>query len=219
MQFLEFFSDINLNIILAMCYFAILGVLCIIYPLYKKEYIKLLIIGHALIAVAILMLSLRNIAPDIISVVIGNMFLLAGEYLIIVGFLKLINKKLKHKYFITSYVVFTIIHIYFTYFVPNVNYRIINFSIFMIFAITIILISYLGKLKHQSDIPYMVIWLTYLLFSLNHLVRLTNAIAYEVIDELFRDANILKTYILISIIICIVRIISILIINTKDLIE
>ncbi|MBI9013247.1 MAG: hypothetical protein JEZ08_13525 [Clostridiales bacterium] len=192
MQFLEYFNDLNLNIILAMCYFVILGVLCIIYPLYKKEHIKFLIIGHALIAIAISMLSLRNIAPDIISIVIGNMLLLGGEYLIIVGFLKAVNRKIKYKYLITSYVIFTIIHIYFTYVVPNVNYRIVNFSVFMILAIMMFMISYMGKLKHQSDIPYVVIWLTYLLFILNHFARMINAIAYEVINQLFRDANILK---------------------------
>lgn len=219
MKFLDFFNDQTLNTILGMSFIVIISVLMIIYPINKKEHYKKLLIGYGISSIAVALLSFQGSLPIIVTVIVANTSLLIGEFYIIQGFLEMGNRIIELKFFIVLIVLFSTTHIYFTYFSPSVNCRIINFSICMIFAMVLFIIKFTPIVLERRNIPFAMIWFTYIILISNNLIRMINAFGSENIPQLFRGANILKAYLLSSIFVNMVRIISILITNTKDLID
>lgn len=217
--FLEFFSDKTLNIVYAMCLFIIFLVLWVIYPIYKKPYMCKMMAGYMCLTISMLLIPFRDLIPDFLSIIGGNILAIAGEYLVMISFLEMIHKKIQYKYYYILLVLFTIIHVYFAYIQPNVAIRIINYSGFLIIPTFYFIVSFLMTSIKNHEYSYLAIWVSYIVITIANIARLLNSLGFEDITQLYRGASIFKTYILLSIFVNIVKIITILMVNTRDLVK
>ena len=219
MVFLEFISDKTLNIAFAITHFVIMIVLLVTYPIYRKVYLRTMIMGHGVMALAIILLTMRNLVPNFISIIIANTFLVGGSYLVMVGFLQMAELKPVIKLYAILLIIFSGIHVVFTYINPNVTYRIINYGVFLIIGIVMLLVSLFNKIRVEHKVSLIVISIAYLIDMLNNFSRIINVIWLEEVVALFRGSGILKIYIILSILIAMIRIVTILMSNTTDLVE
>ncbi|CCK78206.1 conserved uncharacterized protein [Desulfobacula toluolica Tol2] len=101
-------------------------------------------IASILYSFGMVFMSLRSILPDFISIIVANMLLIAGFGFIAYG-LELFTNSTRRIWLFTSLTILTVIlFLYFTYYSPDVNSRIIIIS-----AIIIIIYGYSGYLVHM----------------------------------------------------------------------
>ncbi|MEG0370821.1 MAG: PAS domain S-box protein [Clostridium sp.] len=93
---------------------------------------KLWIIGNGLNSLGVLLLIVREISSNqFITVVVGNELIILGTICIYIGIMRFVNEKVNYRMITLSYVAFTIVYIYLTYFNDNIVLRIIVFSFFI----------------------------------------------------------------------------------------
>lgn len=95
--------------------------------------ITLWLIDFALQFIAILLVFLRGVAPDFVSVVLANTFVIGGTVALYVGLERFTGKQSgqMHNYLMLG--VFMMLHAYFTYGYPNLPLRNVNLSLGLLF--------------------------------------------------------------------------------------
>jgi two-component system, cell cycle sensor histidine kinase and response regulator CckA len=76
----------------------------------------------------LLLTSLRNIAPEFVSITLANAFMIVGAYMLIIGLERYFGKTGPRMLNAAILIAFTTIHVYFTYIHPNLSIRDINQS-------------------------------------------------------------------------------------------
>lgn len=219
MNFINYLSDKNLNLALSITYLFLMVVFLVIRKVYNEEYIDTILKAYILKGLAFILIFFRGIFPNALTVVAANTLIIGGEIVLLIGIFQFIGIKFNKKVYIVLITLFSLIHITFTYIDQSVEARIINYSSFMILLAVIFMVKTFVKLKELKKLPINTIWITYVIIIPFHINRIINAIGVEIINELFRDSIILKSYILVSIIIAIVRSGSIMIYHTNRLID
>ncbi|MBN1146737.1 MAG: diguanylate cyclase [Anaerolineales bacterium] len=87
------------------------------------------LIGFVLQFVALLFLTLEGAVHDFWSIIVGNTLVIAGVILIYVGLEAFVGKRSPQIYNIFLLFVFALVHTYFTLVRPNLEARVINFSL------------------------------------------------------------------------------------------
>ena len=97
--------------------------------------------------ISIVLITLRGIVPDFLSIVVANVVGIAGLMLLFIGLERFVNKPGAqfHNYVLLA--LFTLIHIYFTYSQPNLAARNINYSA----AISLVCFQAAWLMLHRVD--------------------------------------------------------------------
>lgn len=101
----------------------------------RRHYPEILLwlIDYAIQFFALILVVLRNIAPDLVSIVLANFLIIYGLIILYKGLCRHLGKKDTAIY---NYIVlagFTLIHIHFTYVYPGLAFRNVNLSSAMLF--------------------------------------------------------------------------------------
>lgn len=85
--------------------------------------------SYAMLLVAILLIGLRGVVPDIASILIANVLLLAGLIVLIEGLARFVGRpeRTVHNYFLLG--VFALVHAHYTFAHPSLAARNINFAL------------------------------------------------------------------------------------------
>lgn len=219
MNFLTYLSDKHLNISLSITSFVLVIVFLIISKIYKNRYFLVFVYSYLFNSLAFLIIFFRAHIPNFFSVILGNIMLVTSDILFVIGLSIFWGLKVKIKLFYILMSIFTLIHIYYTYMEPSVGIRIINYSGIMIIVFVYFLLRLFITYRTKLESTMVVISISYIVLLPYHVLRLINAAMVEDITVLFRGANILKGYLLLSILFAIVRAASLMTYHIKTLIE
>lgn len=101
-------------------------------------------------SVAVLLITLRGVVPDFISIVVANFLAVAGTILLYIGLEYFINKVSSQRHNYIVLVIFFFIHTYFTYLQPSLTARNHNFS----FATLFVCIQIAWLMLHRVDAKF-----------------------------------------------------------------
>lgn len=219
MNFLNYLSDKHLNISLSITSFVLVIVFLIISKIYKNRYFLIFVISYMLYSLAFFIIYFRAYIPNFFTIILGNVLLVSSDILFMVGLSVFWGLKIKLKPFYILMTIFTLIHIFYTYIEVSVGIRIINYSGIMIIVFIFFLYRLFKTYGFKMQGTMVIIALSYIILLPYHVIRLINAAMVEEISILFRGANILKGYLLLSIIFVIIRAAAIMTYHTKKLIE
>ncbi len=102
---------------------------------------------HALIlqTMGFLLIAVRGILPDFITVVVSNTLIVIGSFLLLIGYKEFVHYKNSNVINIGLIGLYFVLQIYFTYTLPSASYRIILISIF-----TSLMFAQSGRLLSSS---------------------------------------------------------------------
>lgn len=89
-------------------------------------------IAFSAMAAGMILLSLRNILPDFITIIIANLSLALFTMFITHGLSEFAGMKQRNWLYVLSLVIFFAVFVYFSYFQPDVSLRVIAFSTFVV---------------------------------------------------------------------------------------
>jgi len=90
--------------------------------------IGFLVVDFAFQAVALLLIVLRGAIPDWLSMVVSNGLIIAGAILGYMGLERFVDKRSSQSFNVMVMAVFLLVHVYFTFFQPNLAVRNLNIS-------------------------------------------------------------------------------------------
>lgn len=120
-----------------------------------------------------ILVILRNVAPSFVSIVISNMLLALGLYILLIGLEEFLRLKSRHIHNVILLFLFSMVHIYFTYQKPNLLIRRMNIHLFysaIFFQIAFLMLWRAGKKVKGNKI---VGW-TSAVFVLLHITGIVN---------------------------------------------
>lgn len=130
--------SLDLNTIFLNYVFSNLVCLAVMLMLWFQTRKKFDGIGHVILnflfqLIAMLLIFLRGNIPDFYTVLLANFLAIYGFYLAYVGLEKFVGLKSKKHFNYLYLTIFIIIHWYFTFITPNIEFRTINVSLILIF--------------------------------------------------------------------------------------
>ena len=109
----------------------------VLYNLWRQNHnrykgLGLFFANYVLNFMGMLLLSFRNIIPDLFSIIFGNIFLAGGTLLIFSGLVSFLGRKIRQSFNYILFVVYICLHSWFTYVNPNLQVRTVIFSILIV---------------------------------------------------------------------------------------
>lgn len=103
--------------------------------------------------IGILLLALRDVAPDFISILLGNVFLVFGVLLLYIGLRQFFDVKVSQVFNLSLLGIYVLLQALLIYVYPNLQYRIILFSIIVsVYCIQITWMLFTIKNKRMRSI-------------------------------------------------------------------
>lgn len=99
----------------------------------RSPEISLWLANHVLQFVAILLVTFRGIIPDILSIVVANLFIVSGTVVFYIGLGRYVGKETRRGHNYVMLIVFTLAHVYLTYVYPDIALRTVNQSLALIY--------------------------------------------------------------------------------------
>lgn len=218
MDFLTFINDRTMNLVYVATQLTMTLVFLIIYPIYRKDYLKILAFGHVVASVGLLLLSLQQFIPTIFSVFIANLGIVGGHYITFAGVMVMVEQKVPKKTMMALFGGYTIAQFSFIYFYPNTAYRVALYCTIIIIGVALLSLAFIRHLRKSWQLFPLVLMGLYLGEALLSGWRMVNALSAESgMEALFRDAPILKIYFAYLIVSTILRTITILLQNSEGL--
>lgn len=218
MDIINYFDDRILGLIYAITLMGISLTFYMTYSLYRKPYMKQIVFALFFNSLGMLMIVSRDYVPVFISVILGNSILICTIYIVYDGMVRMIKGHTHIKLLIIISSVFPIIHLYFTYYNPNLTARILNFAIFDSFGALYLCTYYWKKLKWKTDYIISVIFGTHMVYIFVHCYRIYFTLVSTNQTNLFSGTSMLKYYFLYLIFLTITRVVCVTLYNTKDLV-
>lgn len=95
--------------------------------------IFLWLVNYVLLFIALLLITLRGLIPDLFSIVLANFFIIGGAVILYIGLGRYVRKEIKPLHNVVMLAIFTLGHACLTYAYPNAAWRTINQSIALIY--------------------------------------------------------------------------------------
>jgi PAS domain S-box-containing protein len=163
----------------------IMSVVCVIILVelsvqYKKRYKGLYfwLADFVFQVIAAVLMMLRNHIPDWISIVLANILVMMGFMSLYIGLERFMEKKSSQIHNYIFIILFALVHIYFTFFDPNINFRNINLSIGMSFFSIQILWLILKRLEPSSRNLAAGVSFVFIAYTITNLVRIIYLILF-----------------------------------------
>lgn len=218
MDIIKYFDDRILGLLYAITLLGISLTFYMTYSIYKKPYMKQIVFGLFFNALGMLMIVSRDYVPAFISVILGNTLLICTIYIVYDGMVRMIKGNTHIKILLIISSIFPIIHLYFTYYNPNLTARIINFAVFDSFGALYLCAYYWKKLRSKFDYIISAIFWTHIIYVIVCFLRVYFTLLSINQTNLFSGTSILKYYFLYLIFLTITRIVCVTLYNTKDLV-
>lgn len=118
-------------IICTLTYFLCTFVLFLLWKYNHSRFngLTLLLINFTLITIGSILVSMRGLIPDWLSIVFSNMLVMTGALIGLMGLERFTNQKGIHIHNYILLVAFAATHYYFTFIYPSLNYRTLNIAI------------------------------------------------------------------------------------------
>lgn len=92
------------------------------------------LLDYTLHLIALALLVLRGVVPDLVSIVVANVLIIGGAMLLLNGLQRFVGRVESHRHNLVMLAVFTVVHAYFAFVHPILAVRNINFSVALIFV-------------------------------------------------------------------------------------
>lgn len=99
----------------------------------RSPEIFLWLINYVLVFIALLLITLRGLIPDLFSIVLANVFIIGGAIILYIGLGRYVQKEIKPLHNVVMLAIFTFVHVSLTYAYPNAAWRTINQSLALIY--------------------------------------------------------------------------------------
>lgn len=99
----------------------------------RSPEIFLWLVNYVLLFIALLLITLRGLIPDLFSIVLANFFIIGGAVILYIGLGRYLRKEIKLLHNVVMLAIFTLVHAFLTYAYPNAAWRTINQSIALIY--------------------------------------------------------------------------------------
>ncbi|MGL5257682.1 MAG: hypothetical protein ACRC76_11630 [Proteocatella sp.] len=218
MDIVKYFDDRVLGALYTVTLIGVAVTFLLTYSVYKKSYINQITLGLVLGAIGMILITMRDYISESLSIIIGNSAAIIGLYIIYDGMVIMIGRKTHLKMLETIAALFSIMHMYFTFVNPNFTARVINFSVFNAFGAIYISTQFFLQTIKKFEYIIFIVFLTHLISVFIDAMRIYDAFKLDRTGTLFAENYILKYLFLYSIFIAIVRIICVMLYNTKDLV-
>jgi PAS domain S-box-containing protein len=153
---------------------------------YRKRFagVNHWMLSYTLISAGMLLLILRTILPSFFSVLLGNLSIASGVFILHMGLERFIGKTrtVNHNFILLA--VFTAIHIYFTYLSPSQYARVINLSIFMVLIFIQAAWLTLFSVKNPQHIGMSYYGAISLAFCMSYITRIMVNLIYRPVNNI-----------------------------------
>jgi diguanylate cyclase (GGDEF)-like protein/PAS domain S-box-containing protein len=127
-------NAIDMRIIFAEYVLSILLCLIVVFFLWwqnrkRSPEIILWLVDYVLQFTAILLIALRGILPDFLTIVVAQFFIIGGTIILYEGLCRYVGKECRQTHNYVMLAIFTLVHIYLTYTYPHMGLRTVNFAI------------------------------------------------------------------------------------------
>jgi diguanylate cyclase (GGDEF)-like protein/PAS domain S-box-containing protein len=95
----------------------------------RSPEIALWLADYVLQFTAILLIALRGILPDFLTIVVAQIFIIGGTIILYEGLCRYVGKECRQTHNYVMLAIFTLVHIYLTYTYPHMGLRTVNFAI------------------------------------------------------------------------------------------
>lgn len=218
MGIVKYFDDRLLGIVYTITLIGVAFTFLLTYSVYKKSYINQITLGLVLGAIGMTLITMRDYIPEPLSIIIGNSLSIIGIYITYDGMAIMIERKTQLKFFLALAILFSIIHIYFTWLNPNFVARVVNFSLFNAIGAFYISTQFFLQIIKKFEYIVFVVFVTHAISLFIDGMRIYNAFQLERNSALFIENYMLKYLFLYSIFISITRVVCVMLYNTKDLV-
>lgn len=177
---------------------------------HRRKYIKYFIWSLCFSGIGFALLSLRDVVGVFISIIVANLFIIAGPVLFAIGIEQLLERQSKRNFLIGLLMVHTTVFFYLTYINVNIMLRIvlISYELFILFLYMAFMFMKAHAAKPNG--VRLFVSLVYLVNSIFYLMR----ILYTVFDlpsgDLFTDVSYLPFTLVVSIVFLMSRTIGVL---------
>lgn len=216
MTILSYLDSRLLNLYFTLTLFGISIAFYLINTVYRKPYIRQMSIGYAINGFGTFLIVLRDFTFPLISVVMGNVLVMISLYMIYEAIVKMFHHKTYKSILVLFALIYAIVQIILTYIYPNVVLRILLYSLFSFIGNGYVVVFGFQKLKTQFSVPIFFLVLTQVLNAIVDVVRSLNGINRTSLQSLFSEGVTLNLLFLYSIVISLIRVICVMIYNTKE---
>lgn len=217
MSIIDFFDDRVLNILYSFTQFGATIACFILYSVLKKSSLRQITFGYAINAIGLSLITLRNYIPAFITTWLGNSLMILGLFILYDGLVYMLLSKKRIERSIVFSVLFSVIHFYFSFINPNLELRIINFSIFSSLGAFYVFISSLIKVREKLNLIVLMFAITHVWHIVMNILRIVDTIQHNEITQLFSNISIFKYFILYSILLSIMRLTGIMLYHSNEI--
>lgn len=218
MGIVRYFDDRVLGILYTVTLIGVAFAFLLTYSVYKKTYINQITLGLVLGAIGMTLITMRDYVSEALSIIMGNSLVVLGVYIIYDGMIIMIGRKTHVRIIFYVAALFSIIHMYFTYLNPNFVARVINFSLFNATGTFYLATQFFLKMIKRFEYIIFFVFITHMISLCLDVMRIFDVFKIDKTATLFIENYMLKYIFLYSIFISIVRVICVMLYNTKDLV-
>ncbi len=148
--------------------------------------------------VALVLIVLRGVISDFISVVVSNALLISGTILLYMGLERFVGKRSTQIHNVVFLGVFILVHSYFVYVQPSLEARAINFSVGLLVICSQCAWLLLRRTNAEMRSIVHGVGIVFVLYSLVSLFRILVDLAFPLTNDLFSSSNVLDTFLIMA---------------------
>jgi diguanylate cyclase (GGDEF)-like protein/PAS domain S-box-containing protein len=99
----------------------------------RSPEIILWLTDYVLQFIGLLLITFRGILPDLFTIVFANLFIIGGTVFLYIGLGRYVGKESRQLHNYVMLAVFTFVHVFLTYVYPNIELRLVNLSLALIY--------------------------------------------------------------------------------------
>jgi diguanylate cyclase (GGDEF)-like protein/PAS domain S-box-containing protein len=99
----------------------------------RSPEIALWLVDYILQFIALLFITFRGILPDLFTIILANLFIIGGTIVLYIGLCRYVEKETRQLHNYAMLTVFTIVHLCLTYVYPDIELRVVNLSLALIY--------------------------------------------------------------------------------------
>lgn len=219
MTILSYLDSRLLNLYFTLTLFGISIAFYLVYSVYRKPYVKQMAIGYAINGFGTFLIVLRDYTFPFVSVILGNVLVMISLYMIYEAIVKMFQQKSYKSILVAFGLIYIIMQIVLTYVYPSVVMRILLYSLFSFIGNGYVAIFGVKRLYKQFNIAIFIIVITQIFNGVVDVLRSVNGIKSISLQSLFSEGITLNLLFLYSIVISLIRVICVMLYNTKEDLE
>jgi PAS domain S-box-containing protein len=153
----------------------------------RSPEIALWLVNFALQFIAILLITLRGVVPDLASIVLANTFIIGGTVILYVGLERYVGKESRQMHNYVMVIVFTLVHAYLTFVYPSLTLRNVNLSFGLLYISAQIFWLMLRRVEPEMRPATRATGIIFAIFSLVSLARIVVDLVGPQANDVFKS--------------------------------